>query len=97
MLKYLTRRACLVLAATGTAFVVVGCGGSSHSAYPANVQTNFLNSCESSGGSSDLCQCTLSYLEKHTSYTQFQADEDQLTNGTDANNLPDLVSARDHC
>jgi hypothetical protein len=64
------------------------CGGGGVSSYPTNIQSNYLNSCESNGGNTADCSCTLHWFESHVSLTQFQADEDQVRTG----GLPDDVS-----
>ena len=61
------------------ALVLTGCGGG-HS-YPANVQSNFLNACEATGGDVSTCGCALKWFESHRSLTQFMADDDQANNG----------------
>jgi len=71
--------------AAAVAIVIAGCGGSSHKPYPVNAQTNFLNSCEQTGGGVSYCQCILNWFEGHKSFTEFLADEDEIrTGGTPA-------------
>jgi hypothetical protein len=53
----------------------LGSGGESHR-YPAQVETNFLTSCHSSGGTPSQCHCALSHLEEKLSLEQILADED---------------------
>ncbi len=65
--------------------------------YPVNAQTNYLNACETGGGSVTSCGCQLSYLEQHISFTQVLADEDQLRTGTSPLALPDIAAAAKHC
>jgi hypothetical protein len=52
----------------------------SSNAYPANVQSNFLNSCEVNGSPS-VCECSLSWFEQHVSLSQFEQDESELEQG----------------
>jgi hypothetical protein len=62
------------------ALAVAGCGGSSHPSYPANVQTNFENSCEQSTTVSK-CDCALNWIEAHVSLSDFQSAETSIENG----------------
>lgn len=71
----------LLLACVLVALVLAGCGGGGKHAYPANVQANFLNSCEANGGDVSSCGCALNWFESHKSLTQFMADEDQVNSG----------------
>lgn len=70
----------LLLPCALVALALAGCGGSHH-AYPASVQSNFLNSCEANGGAVSTCGCALNWFESHASLTQFMADEDQVNSG----------------
>jgi hypothetical protein len=65
----------------GSVLGLSACNGT-NAAYPANVQTNFLNACEGNGGSVSTCGCTLSWFESHRSLTQFMADEDAIYAGS---------------
>lgn len=86
-----------VLALAAAAAVLAGCGGGSHR-YPAEAESNFLSSCQSSatqsGASSSrgrtFCQCVLTGLEKKVSYTEFKRVDTQVTLG-DTSNLPSNV------
>ncbi|HEX4705308.1 MAG TPA: hypothetical protein VH352_24485 [Pseudonocardiaceae bacterium] len=48
--------------------------------YPANVQANFLNSCEASGPQS-VCECSLSWFQNHVGIQQFEQDETDVNQG----------------
>ena len=69
--------AAAILAASS--LVVAGCGGGSHK-YPANAQSNFLNSCEQQGNVS-TCDCTLSYIEKHVKFSTFEVYDRAVDQG----------------
>jgi len=62
-------------------------------AYPINVQSNFLNSCETTGTPS-VCQCSLSWFEQHVSLAQFEQDELDVAQGGQP---VDVVSVRQTC
>ncbi len=49
-------------------------------AYPANVQTNFLTSCEATGPAA-VCECSLSWFQQHIPISQFEQDETELEQG----------------
>jgi hypothetical protein len=49
-------------------------------AYPVNVQSNFLNSCESNGSVS-VCECSLSWFQQHVPMSQFEQDETDIEQG----------------
>jgi hypothetical protein len=64
-------------------------------AYPANVDQNYLSSCEqTSNGNVAYCQCTLNWFQDNVAYTQFLADEDMLSNGQTP---ADLTEAENAC
>jgi hypothetical protein len=65
----------------------------SSGAYPVNVESNFLNSCEANAPV-QACQCTLSWFETHVSLSQFQQDEVALGQGSEP---PDIVDATQAC
>jgi hypothetical protein len=68
----------LVLAA------LAGCGGGSDSSgYPSDVRANFLKACEVKG-SDKVCNCTLSWFEKHISLKRFEAADDAVRRGKGA-------------
>jgi hypothetical protein len=85
-------KAAVGAAVAGLVLLLPGCGGSS-SVYPANVQSNYLNACESGGGSVAKCGCTLDWFQKHISLTQFQADEDEVNNGSVPDDMKSAVRA----
>jgi hypothetical protein len=64
------------------AVLLSGCGGSGPPTYPVNVRTNFLNSCEQSGGNVKACDCAISYIEKHVKLTTFTAVDQAIDNGS---------------
>lgn len=75
----MSRRATSVAAASALlALGVSACGGSS---YPVNVQTNFLNACETNGGSVSRCGCTLKAIEANVSLSKFQIAENAIEAG----------------
>lgn len=45
-------------------------------AYPVNVETRFLNSCEANGPQK-VCQCSLNWFEQHVPLSQFEEDIEQ--------------------
>ena len=49
-------------------------------AYPVNVQSNFLNSCETNGPQ-NVCECSLTWFEQHISLSQFEQDETDIEQG----------------
>jgi hypothetical protein len=64
-------------------------------AFPANVDKNYLSSCEqSSNGNATFCQCTLNWFQTNVTLTQFLADEDELNNGQTP---PDVTNAENAC
>jgi hypothetical protein len=63
---------------TGGTLALTACGGGS--TYPANVQTSFLNSCETTG-SKARCECSLKYVEAHVSFSAFQTAEKAIEAG----------------
>lgn len=80
----------------GMTILAIGCGGSSSSdggsfgAYPAEVRTNFLDSCVLNSGAStdaemsqaqDICECTLGKIEKEFSLSEFNEAEQALMAG----------------
>lgn len=67
-------------AVAAAVLMLSGCGGSRH--YPANVQANFLNSCEANGGGVHECGCVLSNIEKSVSLDKFAAADDAIRNGS---------------
>jgi hypothetical protein len=89
-----------------TLFLTLGQSGSSPAApptqvpttpvaYPANVDQNYLSSCEqTSNGNVAYCQCTLNWFQNNVTYTQFLADEDILSNGQTP---ADLTQAENSC
>jgi len=52
----------------------LGCGGNS---WPANIESNFLNSCETNGTRS-RCECALSNLREKMTADEFEAAEKAL-------------------
>ncbi|HEY2354508.1 MAG TPA: hypothetical protein VGH79_06390 [Gaiellaceae bacterium] len=51
-------------------------------AYPANVQINFLSSCEARGADAGYCGCALKWFESHKTFAQFVAvDAESRTTG----------------
>jgi hypothetical protein len=61
-------------------------------AYPVNVETNFLNSCEANGALS-VCQCSLTWFEHHVSMARFQQDEADLTQGFTPADIANVTQA----
>lgn len=45
--------------------------GGGHSAYPAEVRTEFLAGCEGGGGDAATCGCILNWFESHKSLGEF--------------------------
>ena len=80
----------LILSLASLTFL--GCGSSK---YPANVQRNFLNSCEANG-SVPRCDCVLSYLEAHVSLNTFKAADAAIDAG-DTNYPSWLLKAASSC
>ncbi len=62
-------------------------------AYPQNIQSNFLNSCEVNGSVSS-CQCSLSFFETTVSLSQFLQDDQQASQGVVTQ---DFVNAANAC
>ena len=61
--------------------------------YPANVQTDFINSCEANG-SSQICECSLAWFKQHVPMPRFQQDEAAAEQGL----MPaDFVSVESAC
>lgn len=61
-------------------------------AYPVNIQTNYLNSCEVNASAS-ACQCTLSWLEANVSLSQFNADNNEADQGVEPQDEVNAVRA----
>jgi hypothetical protein len=60
--------------------IAVASGGGGGTTYPANVQTNFLNSCKTTG-SVARCDCSLKYIEARVSLGAFQTAETAIEAG----------------
>jgi hypothetical protein len=61
------------------AIALGACGG--HDDYPASVQRNFLDSCQSHGGTGDGCNCALDKLQDKLSYEDFKKEETAMLMG----------------
>jgi hypothetical protein len=92
MLIQVRTRRLAAAALTTVGFALAACGSSS---YPANVQTNFLNACETNG-SLAYCDCTLSQVEAHVSLGTFQT-ADAAINAGDTNYPSWLLDAATAC
>ena len=74
-------------------------GGSSggttqtQAAYPVNIQTNWLNSCEVNSTVA-TCECGLTWFEQNVPLQRFEQDQAEFNQGTEP---ADLVSARQAC
>jgi hypothetical protein len=74
-------------------------GGSSgattqpQAAYPVNIQTNWLNSCEVDSTVA-TCECGLTWFEQNVPLQRFEQDQAEFNQGTEP---ADLVSARQAC
>ena len=68
----------------------IACGGGDRK-YPAEVRSNFLNSCSSSGGSSSQCSCALEAIEKKYSLDDFVKLESRITQGQTVDELTSIV------
>jgi hypothetical protein len=67
-----------------------GCGGND---WPANIESNFLNSCEAQGSRSK-CECALANLKEKMTADQFEAAEKALvTSGTADSRITDAIAA----
>jgi hypothetical protein len=62
-------------------------------AYPVNIQTNWLNSCEVDSTVA-TCQCGLTWFEQNVPLQQFEQDQAEFNQGTEPT---DLVEARQAC
>lgn len=60
--------------------------------YPANVQANFLNSCEGSATQTQ-CTCMLGWFENNVTLTQFTLDDQAARQGQDPADLQAAVAA----
>lgn len=70
-----------------------GSGTTVANAYPVNVQSNFLNSCEANGSQS-VCECSLSWFEQHVPISRFEQDETEIEQGGQP---ADIVSVEQAC
>jgi hypothetical protein len=61
-------------------------------AYPVNVQSNFLNSCETNGPQ-NVCQCSLNWFEQHVSLSQFEQDETDIEQGASPVDITNVEQA----
>ena len=80
---------------------LISAGGSSSSstatsAYPQNVQDNYLNSCEQQGSVAG-CQCTLNWFQANVSLARFEADDQQAAAGTEPADLAAALRALGDC
>jgi hypothetical protein len=66
-------------------------GSSTPPTYPASLRSDLVTSCESGGGTAQVCQCTLRYFERHVSAKQFEADEAQVSTGAQPKDLTAAV------
>ena len=73
---------------------LIGC--SKKNDYPAEVVTNFMNSCMSSGGSADSCSCTLNKVQAKFTFAEFTALEQQIVAGN-AEATQKIVSLGESC
>lgn len=58
-------------------------------AYPGNVETSFLASCEANGPQS-VCECSLAWFERNVPISQFEADIAQ-------GGQPDIAAVEQSC
>ena len=72
-----------------------GSGGTTQTqaAYPVNIQTNWLNSCEVDSTVA-TCQCGLTWFEQNVPLQRFEQDQAEFNQGTEP---ADLVEARQAC
>jgi hypothetical protein len=63
------------------------------SAFPASIQTDFLNECELNSPQ-QVCQCDLTWYEQHISLARLQQDATEESEGI---TVPDAVAASDAC
>ena len=61
--------------------VVAVAGCSKKNDYPAEVVTNFMNSCVSSGGTTESCSCTLNKVQAKFTFAEFSALEQKIIAG----------------
>jgi hypothetical protein len=60
--------------------------------YPPSVQTSYLDACEADGTESG-CNCTLTWLENNVPLQQYNADETQVADGVEPQDLKNALSA----
>ncbi len=71
--------------------------GSYASEYPYEIQTNFISSCTTNGGSYDSCQCVFDYIADEISYERFTEIENQLGQGSTVDDYPIFSNAVESC
>jgi hypothetical protein len=90
-----------VIGIGATALVALGGSGnddpftaSSGSRYPAFVETNFMNSCTATGGTTDYCRCGLEHLEQSVDLGDFaELEQDYRESGQLPESITDAIRA----
>jgi hypothetical protein len=90
-----------VIGIGATALVALGGSGnddpftaSSGSRYPAFVETNFMNSCTATGGTTDYCRCGLEHLEQSVDLGDFaELEQDYRESGKLPESITDAIQA----
>ncbi len=78
-------------------FLVAGLAGcSKKNEYPAEVVTNFMNSCVSNGGSAESCACTLNKVQTKFTFAEFSALEQKIIAG-DSEATQKIVALGNSC
>ena len=78
----------------GLAILASGCGGDKKdNGYPAEVRTNFMNECTSTGGSKSQCSCAWDKITDQFSYDEFVEIEDSIRDGSGGEELVPIIEA----